>query len=295
MNTQNDNTESMDYLMEQYLNMKAPLQGLELVKLKMKEAEAVKIKRKKSFRKTIGTMAAVLAFLIILPNTNENIAKAMSEMPVIGKVFDLVTFREYQYQDERHEANVKVPEVIAEDGQSNAADQVNKSVQEYTDQAIKAFQEDVKENEEGYQGLDISYETVTDSEDWFVLKVDMVETQASGYETAKYYNINKKTDTVVTLKELFVDGTDYVTLLTNAIKTEMRRQMKEEEGVTYFIDDPDPEMQDFSFQKIKEDQNFYINSSGQLVISFDEYEVAPGSMGRPEFIITDEAVLKNLK
>lgn len=294
MNTKNDNTESMNHLMEQYLNIKAPAQGLELVKLKMKEAEAVKMKQKKAFRKTIGTMAAVLAFLFILPNTNENIAKAMSEVPVIGKVFDLVTFREYKYQDERHEANVKVPEVIAEDGQSNAAEQVNKSVQEYTDQAIKAFQEDVKENEEGYQGLDISYETVTDTDDWFVLKVDMVETQASGYETAKYYNINKKTDSVVTLKELFVEGTDYVTLLTDVIQAEMRRQMKEDEAVTYFIDDPDPEMQDFCFEELKEDQNFYINAKGQLVIAFDEYEVAPGSMGRPEFLITDEAVLKNL-
>ena len=36
------------------------------------------------------------------------------------------------------------------------------------------------------------------------------------------------------------------------------------------------------------DQNFYINDENQLVIVFDEYEVAPGSMGTPEFVIPTE-------
>ncbi len=39
------------------------------------------------------------------------------------------------------------------------------------------------------------------------------------------------------------------------------------------------------FQSIDPEQNFYINGSGQLVIVFAEYEVAPGSMGEPEFVI----------
>ncbi len=39
------------------------------------------------------------------------------------------------------------------------------------------------------------------------------------------------------------------------------------------------------FQSIDPEQNFYINGSGQPVIVFAEYEVAPGSMGEPEFVI----------
>ena len=42
---------------------------------------------------------------------------------------------------------------------------------------------------------------------------------------------------------------------------------------------------DECFKSISSEQNFYINSQNQLVIVFDEYEVAPGSMGMPEFII----------
>ncbi len=37
-------------------------------------------------------------------------------------------------------------------------------------------------------------------------------------------------------------------------------------------------------------QNFYINKEGKFVISFDEYEVAPGYMGVQEFIIPTEII-----
>lgn len=44
------------------------------------------------------------------------------------------------------------------------------------------------------------------------------------------------------------------------------------------------------FEAIKEDQNFYLNEEGQIVICFDEYEVAPGYMGLVEFAVDEEAV-----
>ena len=44
------------------------------------------------------------------------------------------------------------------------------------------------------------------------------------------------------------------------------------------------------FKKIAENQDFYINSNNDLVICFDEYEVAPGYMGPVEFVIPKEIV-----
>jgi len=38
------------------------------------------------------------------------------------------------------------------------------------------------------------------------------------------------------------------------------------------------------FKPIDPDQDFWISENGQLVIVFAEYEVAPGSMGAPEFV-----------
>ena len=48
------------------------------------------------------------------------------------------------------------------------------------------------------------------------------------------------------------------------------------------------DMPELNWQGIKEDQNFYFDAGGNLVIVFDEYEVAPGYMGSVEFEIPDE-------
>ena len=72
----------------------------------------------------------------------------------------------------------------------------------------------------------------------------------------------------------------------------MRANTNEEDGTVYFLDQEDTET---NFKEIKADQNFYFNSSNDLVIVFDEYEVAPGSMGNPEFVIPNSVISGLLK
>lgn len=66
----------------------------------------------------------------------------------------------------------------------------------------------------------------------------------------------------------------------------MRDQKEANEEVSFFIDDQD--MPELNFKTIDQDQQFYINSDGDLVICFDEGEVAPMYMGTLEFIIPQE-------
>ena len=66
----------------------------------------------------------------------------------------------------------------------------------------------------------------------------------------------------------------------------MRDQKEANEEVSFFIDDQD--MPELNFKTIDQDQQFYINSDGDLVICFDEGEVAPMYMGTLEFIIPEE-------
>lgn len=49
------------------------------------------------------------------------------------------------------------------------------------------------------------------------------------------------------------------------------------------------------FHAIAADQNFYINDNNQLVIVFDEYTVAPGSMGMPEFVLPNDILTDLLR
>ena len=65
----------------------------------------------------------------------------------------------------------------------------------------------------------------------------------------------------------------------------MRDQMAADENIIYWVDDPD--MGDENFRQIAENQDFYVNTDGHVVICFNEYEVAPGYMGCVEFVLAD--------
>jgi len=70
----------------------------------------------------------------------------------------------------------------------------------------------------------------------------------------------------------------------------MIERMKSDENLIYWVNVGGNEEYDDAFDKISADQNFYINGKGKLVISFDEYEVAPGFMGVQEFVIPNQAI-----
>ena len=53
--------------------------------------------------------------------------------------------------------------------------------------------------------------------------------------------------------------------------------------------------EDDLFSKIKPEQNFYFDEKGQLIITFNEYEEAPGYMGVVEFTIPDDVIRDILK
>ena len=120
---------------------------------------------------------------------------------------------------------------------------------------------------------------VTDSDTWFTLRVDATETQASGYQFSRFYHIDKTTGQVVTLADLFREDADYVTALSGEVLRQMEERMAADESVRYFPEE---------FTAIDPQQNFYFNGEGELVLVFDEYTIAPGSMGMPEFTIPAE-------
>ena len=81
----------------------------------------------------------------------------------------------------------------------------------------------------------------------------------------KYYTIDKHTNTLVVLSDLFQSGTDYLTPINQYITEQMRRQ------------------------------NASGNETGNIVICFDKYEVGPGSSGSPCFEIPQQVVANILK
>lgn len=279
----------MGKLINEYEMTPVPEAGIERMETKIRQAKLDKrrARRRKTVRRLGTGMAAALAVLFVLPNVNGNIAYAMGNLPVVGKVFEVITIRDYasewDAENGRKELNVKVPEVADED-------QVNESVESYVKELLERFETERKESEEGYLGLDVDYKVLTNDDKWFSLDIAALETQAGGYEFHRFYTVDKETNQILKLKDLFAEDADYVSV----ISEEIIRQMKADADGVYWLEDTEIPKED-NFTAIKPDQNFYINQEGNLVIAFDEYEVAPGYMGALQFVIPNAVIEGILK
>lgn len=173
-------------------------------------------------------------------------------------------------------------EEVAQEAQQSV-DAINFDIQKATDELIQQFQEEMESSEEGYRSLDIKSTVLTDNDRWFSLELVMFEASGSGYERHRHYTIDKTTGKQPALADFY--GDDYVNVISEEVKNQMRDQMAADENIIYWVDDPD--MGDENFRQIAENQDFYVNTDGHVVICFNEYEVAPGYMGCVEFVLAD--------
>lgn len=255
-------------------------------------------KKRRNIGRTVGWAAAAAALvLVVVPNVSANAAYAMEQIPILGNVIKVVTIRNYQFENENYSADIQRVQLEQGNGAENAGMEgaetensiqtINESIEEMTDRLIARFEEQ-KELEGGHGSIDTTHEVITDTDTWFTLRINVTETAASGYQYQYYYHIDKTTGEIASLKDLFQEGADYITPISENIKEQMRKEMQADESKIYWIDSEDEIVE--QFEAIKEEQNFYLNEDGQIVICFDEYEVAPGYMGLVEFAVDEDAV-----
>ena len=289
----------MENWKKEYEEIKVPENMKERMEASIERAKMEKKKVKKvKLWKTCASAAAVLAIVLVLPNTSQTAAAAMQQIPLLGNLFKITTVREYQVDEERNMANVNVPQVEVQDttdGNTDAdraaqakesADAINFDIEEETNKLIDEFKESMK-NEEGYQDIYIDSKVLTDNDRLFSLELILYQGAGSGYEQHKHYTVDKLTGKELTLKDLC--GNDYVDTISEEVKKQMREQMAADENVKYWLDDPD--VPEWNFDKIAEDQDFYVDAEGHVVICFNEYDVAPGSMGCVEFTMPQTVTL----
>lgn len=250
-------------------------------------------KQKKSWKKILaGAVAAAAAAVILLPNLSPSVAYAWEKLPVLSTIVKVVVWRDYHVEEGRYEANVSVPQVKVDpaDGADDAvkeqlkqsADQINASVKEMTDQIIAEFEAGLERDTElqGADHIHVGHEVVTDNDRYFSMKVWFVEEMGSGFEQDHYYTIDRSTGQILTLADLFDDDT-YIQTISEEIKRQMAEQMAADENVYYWLNDPD--IPEWNFKQIPEDQSFYISNDGTLIICFNEGDVAPMYMGCVQF------------
>ena len=293
--------EALQSLQKEYLKKAMSEEQLSRLKTKMEEAKCENRKERRNARITriTATAAALAIAFITLPNLSPTIAYAMEQMPILGRFVKVVTFRNYEYEDEQHKAEVVIPEIVIDDQipveqlQSvleNTTNEMNAEIQKISKELLVEFVNHIRD-ELGYKELIVKSEVVTTTQDYFTLKLSCYQSEASGYEWDYFYTIDLTSGKKLELKDIFVDGVDYITPISENIKEQMRSQMEKDENISYWLDD---EMEESNFNEITEETNFYINQNNDVVICFNEGDVAPMYMGIIEFEIPAE-VLKAIR
>lgn len=315
----------LEELKKEYLETKMPKEQFDKLKAAMEKgkAENKRERRRAEWRRLAASAAVLLLSFVLLPNTSPHVALAMEKLPVLGNLVQLVTWRSYSYEDERNRAEITVskleitediPEAEGESDLETAAgggarelsakgksaarqklrssvQEINQEMEEITNKLVQEF-EVYLEEELGYQDILVQEEVVTSTPEYFTLKLICYQGAGSGYEWNYYYTIDLNTGERLQLCDLFVEGADYITRISDNIKKQMGRQMDEDENVIYWLDE---EVEEWNFQSITDETSFYIREDGELVISFNEGDVAPMYMGVVEFVIEPEAIQDIMK
>ena len=120
--------------------------------------------------KTLGaTAAAFMLTVVALANSSQNIAQAMEQLPVLGAITKVVTFRTYEDERGNVSAHVDVPQIEG----SDEVRAVNDAIQQYTDTIIAQYEADAEiVGDEGHYDLNVSHTVVTDNENIFAIRFD---------------------------------------------------------------------------------------------------------------------------
>ena len=252
-------------------------------------------KRQKSRmgKKVLAAAAAVAVMFTLGLNTSTAFAESMGELPVIGPVARVLTFRSYEKTTEDLSISVDIPsvEMIGED--SGLADDLNEEIyarcEEYAQEAVQRAEEYKEafmatggtEEEWAAHNIEIKvwYEIKSQTEHYLSFALMGTENWVSAYNETRYYNVDLSTGKTVTLQDLL--GDDYIRIADESIRKQIQERSSAGEAV-FFTEE------EGGFTGITEDTKFYINEAGNPVIVFDQYEIAPGSEGMPEFEIVKE-------
>lgn len=234
--------------------------------------------------------AASLCVVVGAININPVFADNLEKIPVIGNLVKVINFSNYEVKEDGYEVSIKVPNIQGLENKELEY-KLNKEFEEDGKKLYNEYLESVNELKDVETSMnkvaESWYEVKTDNDNILSLVIYNYEAQGSSNTTRKFYNIDKKNQTVLTLEGIFKND-DFIKVISDNIKSQMKEQMKNDESKIYWLDDK--EMNDANFKSIKKDQGFYINETGDIVICFDKYEVAPGAMGLVEFTIPKEVI-----
>lgn len=248
-----------------------------------------KKKKAKSFKYMVAGIAAAIAIcgtFVIGLNTSEAFAQTIEDIPVLGSIAKVFTFKDYEVHSELINEDINIP-AIEGIGDKKLEKKINDEIYEKMTAHIAEAEERAAEykeafiatggTEDTYRQIDVvvDYKLHHIDENFLSFEVYQTETLASAYFEIYYYNVNLETSEAITLESVF--GENYKKIIDEEISKQIEER-KQDPNNSYFEGDA-------GFKGISDEQDFYLNEDGKVVVVFDKYEITCGSAGRPEFVI----------
>ncbi|MEG1594006.1 MAG: DUF3298 domain-containing protein [Oscillibacter sp.] len=244
---------------------------------------------RRAFRRSVTTVAACFALLLVSLNVSPTFARAAADVPVVGALCRVLTVRSFASSEDQANYHVNVPGV---QGDSPLARQVNAEIAERVDAHLaeakqtweeyhKAFLSTGGTEEEWSQRemeVIVNYDLKSQTDTTVSFVVNQFVGTFNAYNEQYFYNLNLAEDRDITLQDLL--GEDWVTICNAAIQAQIDASA-DADGFTYFF--PAAEG---GFSTVDEMTSFYINADGTPVVVFPRYSIAAGAAGATEFPIS---------
>lgn len=238
-------------------------------------------RRKRAVFFATKLMALSLFVLVSSINLSPRVSSALSEIPLLAPLVRVVSIKHWQFDRDTFHADIETPSI---EGLQDLALQeaLNEKYVRENKVLFDDFMASVEalKDEGGHLGVDSGYFIVNDDDVLLTIGRYVVNTVGSSSTVITYDTVDKVNSVLITLPSLFKDDA-YIDHISTYLKDYMRAHMARDENAYYWVDDPIID----GFEAISPNQTFYITPKRELVISFDKYEIAPGSMGVLEFTI----------
>lgn len=263
-------------------------------------SEAAKLPKRyhlRWYQTAICTAACICLIFVGVLNAFPAFALQMYEVPVLGNIARVFTFREFVIDDEDRYIEVRMPAIETQTN-TQLEQRINYEIRQKVDGIIQEQEQRAKEyhqafietggKEEDFHKIlvNIDYQVTCSNDEIVSFYITKSETLANAYQEQYYYNIDLKTGKDIQLSDML--GPNYMEIANQSIKQQIQQRVAEDENMIYFGYGDNSDLKIGGFESIDPDQTFYINEQGNVVITFEKYAIAPGYMGIQEFVIMPE-------
>ena len=275
---------------QEYQQVRAPEELTQRIEDALDQG-ALQRRNRRWYRAVLPVAASVVLVFTAALNASPAFAASLQEVPVLGTWAQVLVFDQYQDSNSERILNVTIPE-IANTGSDDLENRINQEIRQRINQVVEEAESRAREYRDAFLAtggkeedactmeIQVNYEIKCQNEHYLSFLVWKSESLASVYYEQYLYNIDLETGQELSLRDLL--GPDYIQIASRQIRAQIEDRVAKGDS---FFGYGESESDIPAFQEISSDQSFYLNQDGQVVVVFDKYDIAPGYMGMPEFVL----------